>query len=64
MKEKKININLIKLISIIIVAILLIIVIVLFVKKASNEKISDTTNLIINNRDVTSGLKHNMKIED
>ena len=64
MKEKNINKNVIKLLSIIIVAILLIIVIVLFVKKASNEKISDTTNLIINNRDVTSGLKHNVKIED
>ena len=64
MKEKKININLIKLISIIIVAILLITIIIVIAKKVSNEKISDTTNLIINNRDVTSGLKHNVKIED
>ena len=64
MKGKKINKNVIKLISIIIVAIFLITVIVLTVKKVSNEKISDTTNLIINNRDVTSGLKHNIKIED
>lgn len=64
MKEKKININLIKLISIIIVAILLITIIVVIAKKVSNEKISDTTNLIINNRDVTGGLKHNIKIEN
>lgn len=64
MKEKNINKNVIKLLSIIIVAILLITVIVVIAKKVSNEKISDTTNLIINNRDVTSGLKHNIKIED
>ena len=64
MKENKINKNVIKLLSIIIVTILLITMIVVIVKKLSNEKISDTTNLIINNRDVTSGLKHNVKIED
>ena len=64
MKEKNINKNVIKLLSIIIVAMLLITVIVVIAKKVSNEKISDTTNLIINNRDVTSGLKHNIKIED
>ena len=64
MKENKINKNVIKLLSIIIVTILLITMIVVIVKKVSNEKVSDTTNLIINNRDVTSGLKHNVKIED
>ena len=64
MKENKINKNVIKLLSIIVVTILLITMIVVIVKKVSNEKVSDTTNLIINNRDVTSGLKHKIKIED
>ena len=64
MKEIKINKNVIKRVAIVLAIILAVIVIVIVAGNISTEKVSDTTSLIINNRDVTSGLKHDIKIED
>ena len=64
MKQIKINKNVIKRVSIVLAILLVVIVVLIMAKNFSKEKVSDTTNLIINNRNVTSGLRHDIKIED
>jgi len=64
MKEIKINKNVIKRITIVLAILFVVIIILAVAKNFSREKMSNTTSLIINNRDVTSGLRHDIKIED
>lgn len=64
MKDIKINKNVIKRISIVLAILLIVIVIFIVAKGLSTEKVNDKTSLIINNRDVTSGLRYDIKIED
>ena len=64
MKQIKINKNVIKRVAIVLMILIAIIIALIVAKNVSREKTSDKTNLIINNRDVTSGLKHDIKIED
>lgn len=64
MKEIKINKNVIKRVAIVLAILLVVIVVLIMAKNFSKEKVSDTTSLIINNRDVTSGLRHDIKMED
>lgn len=64
MKEVKINKNVIKRISIVFAILIVVIIILAVAKNFSKGSVSDTTRLIINNRDVTSGLKYDIKIEE
>ena len=64
MKEIKISKNVIKRIAIVLAILLVIIIVLIVAKSLSREKVSEKTRLIINNRDVTSGLRHDVKIED
>jgi len=64
MKQRNINMNVIKRIAIALAILLVTIVVLIIAKNFTKEKISATTNLIINNRDVTERLKHDIKIED
>lgn len=64
MKEIKISKNVIKRIAIALAIFIVLVVIFIIATNFSREKVSDTTSLIINNRDVTRGLRHDVKIED
>ena len=64
MKERNINKKLIKNVAILLAIILVVIFIVVIVKNIAKEKTDDTIKLIINNNNVTSRLKHEVKIED
>lgn len=58
------NVNVIKRIAIIVAIIFVAIVIVIIAKKLTKEKTNETIGLIINNRNVTERLKHEIKIEN
>lgn len=64
MKEKKINKNVIKRVAIVVAMLLVVIVALVIAKNIGKEKTNDTISLIINNRNVTERLKHDIKIED
>lgn len=64
MKEKKINKNVIKRIAIVLAMLLVVIVVLVIAQNIEREKANDTISLIINNRNVTERLKHDIKIED
>lgn len=62
MKEK--NINVIKKVSILVIVVLVAIFIVFIAKGFMKEKTNEKISLIINNRNVTDRLKHEVKIEN
>ena len=64
MKEKKINKNVIKRIAIVLAMLLVVIVVLVIAQNIEREKANDTISLIINNRNVTERLKHDIKIKD
>lgn len=64
MKENKISKNVIKRIAIVIAMLLVAIVVLVIVQNIEREKSNDTISLIINNKNVTERLKHDIKIED
>jgi len=64
MKERNINKNVVKIAAIALAVTLVAIIIVLIVKGFMKEKTDDTIGLIINNKNVTSRLKYEVKIED
>lgn len=64
MKEKKINKNVIKRVAIVLAMLLVVIGALVIAQNIEREKANDTISLIINNRNVTERLKHDIKIED
>ena len=64
MKERKININVIKRVAIVLVIMIATVFILVKAGDFAKEKNDDTINLVINNRNVTERLKHDIKIED
>lgn len=66
MKERNININVnpIKKIAIMIAVLVLIIVTVVVINKIKKEEANETISLIINNRNITTRLKHEIKNKD
>ena len=64
MKEKKINKNVIKRVAIVLAMLLVVIVVLVIAQNIEREKTNDTISLIINNRNVTERLKHDIKIKD
>lgn len=64
MKEKKINKNVIKRVAIVLAMLFVVIVVLVIAQNIEREKANDTISLIINNRNVTERLKHDIKIED
>ena len=64
MKEKKINKNVIKRVARVLAMLLVVIVILVIAQNIEKEKANDKISLIINNRNVTERLKHDIKIED
>lgn len=64
MKEKKINKNVIKRVAIVLAMLLVVIVVLVIAQNIEREKANDTISLIINNRNVTERLKHDINIED
>ena len=61
---KEINKNVIKRIAILLAALIVVVFIIIFVKNLMKEKTTDKISLIINNRNVTERLKHDIKIEN
>ena len=64
MKEININKNVIKKVGLLVVIVLIIIFILIMAQKFTKEKTEDKISLIINNRNVTERLKHEIKIKD
>lgn len=64
MKEKKINKNVIKRVAIVLAMLLVVIAILVIAQNIEKEKANDKISLIINNRNVTERLKHDIKIEN
>ena len=66
MKEIKININknVIKRVAIVLTILLAVIFILVMAQNFTKEKADDTISLVINNRNVTERLKHDIKMED
>ena len=64
MKERKININVIKRVAIVLAIMIVTVFILVKAGDFAKEKNDDTINLVINNRNVTERLKHDIKIED
>ena len=64
MKERKININVIKKVATILAILLVAIFILIMAQNIAKEKTDDTISLIINNNNVTSRLKHDIMIVD
>lgn len=64
MKERNINKNVIKKIAIALAMILVVVFILIMAKNLAKEKTEEKISLIINNNNVTTRLKHEIKIED
>lgn len=64
MKEIKINKNVIRIVLIALAILLVAIVTLVVAQNFSKEKANSSINLVINNRNVTERLKHEIKIED
>ena len=64
MKQIKINKNGIKRVIIVSIILIAVIFILIMAQNFTREKANETTNLIINNNNVTSRLKHEVKIEN
>lgn len=64
MKEKKLNINVIKRVAIVLIIMIAVVFILVKAGDFAKDKNNDTISLVINNRNVTEGLKHDIKIED
>ena len=64
MKERKININVIKRVVTVLAIMLITVVILIKAGDFAKEKNDDTIKLVINNRNVTERLKNDIKIED
>lgn len=64
MKEKKTNKNVIKRVAIVLAMLLVVIAILVIAQNIEKEKANDKISLIINNRNVTERLKHDIKIEN
>lgn len=64
MKQIKINKNVIKRVAIVLAILLVVIFVLIIAKNFTKEKTNDAINLIINNNNVTSRLKHEIKIEN
>jgi len=64
MKERKININVIKRVAIVLAIMIVTVFILIKAGDFAKEKNDGTINLVINNRNVTERLKHDIKIED
>jgi len=64
MKQRKININVIKRVAIVLFIMIATIFILVKAGDFAKEKNNDTISLVINNRNVTERLKHDIKIEN
>lgn len=64
MKEIKINKNVIKRVAIVLAILLVVIVVLVITQNIEKGKSNETISLIINNRNVTERLKHDIKIEN
>lgn len=64
MKERKINKNVIKRVSIVVGILFIIAIILIIAQKFTKEKTNDEISLIINNKNVTERLKNDIKIEN
>ena len=64
MKERKININVIKRVAIVLAIMVVTVFILVKAGDFAKEKNNDTISLVINNRNVTERLEHEIKIED
>ena len=64
MKERKLNINVIKRVAIVLIIMIAVVFILVKAGDFAKEKNNDTISLVINNRNVTEGLKHDIKIEE
>ena len=64
MKERKININVIKRVAIVLAIMIVTVFILVKAGDFAKEKNDNTINLVINNRNVTERLKHDIKIKD
>ena len=64
MKERKLNINVIKRVAIVVIIMIAVVFILVKAGDFAKDKNNDTISLVINNRNVTEGLKHDIKIED
>ena len=64
MKERKLNINVIKRVAIVLIIMIAVVFILVKAGDFAKDKNDDTISLVINNRNVTDGLKYDIKIED